>query len=192
LLYGGLAAAAGTVVWSLIISLTGYELGLIAIAVGIAVGVAVRKGSRGRGGWKYQSLAMVLTYVSITTSYVPLIVQGMAKGSKEHAAAVEGTQGSASPVVDETAQSKASVPATKAGAEPAGLALPVALLAFVALVWGLALAAPFLAGLNNIMGLIIIAIGLYEAWKFNRAVKVNGPFRLAPAAPAPSPETSSP
>ncbi len=41
-----------------IAALTGYEFGLIAVLVGLAVGIAVRKGSSGRGGWRYQVLAM--------------------------------------------------------------------------------------------------------------------------------------
>jgi len=54
----------------------------------------------------------------------------------------------------------------------------------------LALAAPFLAGASNIMGIIIIGIGLYEAWKFNKRVIVNGPFKLVPE-PAPAAEPSA-
>ena len=197
LLYGGLAAAAGTVVWALIIHLTGYELGLIAIVVGIGVGVAVRKGSGGRGGWKYQTVAMVLTYLSITTSYVPIVVKGLVAGSKQGAgaAAVDSRRGKTDslPLADE----KSAEPAKAAGsttpaAQPPNLPLPIALLAFAALVWGFALAAPFLAGTSNIMGLIIIAIGLYEAWKYNRAVKISGPFRLAPDAPAAPAGTGAP
>ena len=44
------------------------------------------------------------------------------------------------------------------------------------------LAAPFLAGFENIIGLLIIAIGLYEAWKLNQRLVVNitGPFEVAP------------
>jgi hypothetical protein len=186
LLYGGLAGIAGTVLWSLIIHLTDREWGIIAIVVGIAVGIAVRKGSRGRGGWKYQALAMVLTYVSITTSYVPLIVKGLVKGVQDHAPAAAGQSQpeSKSLVADEATPAKASAPAIKAGPEAPSLPAPLALLAFVALVWGLALAAPFLAGTSNIIGIIIIAVALYEAWRYNRAVKVRGPFRLVPLARA--------
>jgi hypothetical protein len=45
----------------------------------------------------------------------------------------------------------------------------------------LALALPFLAGFKNIFGLVIIAIGLYEAWKINKRVKldVTGPYHVA-------------
>ncbi len=51
----------------------------------------------------------------------------------------------------------------------------------------IAFAAPFLAGVENIMGLIIIAIGMYEAWKLNRRVElvITGPHGLAAAGPTP-------
>jgi len=43
-----------------------------------------------------------------------------------------------------------------------------------------ALTYPFSAGLSNIMGLIILGIGLYEAWVINKKGKLNltGPFEL--------------
>jgi hypothetical protein len=44
----------------------------------------------------------------------------------------------------------------------------------------LALASPFLAGVENIMGLLIIGFALYEAWKLNRRVRLRiaGPFQI--------------
>ena len=47
----------------------------------------------------------------------------------------------------------------------------------------LAAAVPFMGGVG-ILGLIIIAIGLYEAWKLNRRPRlaVTGPHALAPQA----------
>ena len=46
LVFGVGAAAVSAVVWYGIVKLTGYELGIIAIAVGFAVGAAVRIGRR--------------------------------------------------------------------------------------------------------------------------------------------------
>ncbi len=45
--------------------------------------------------------------------------------------------------------------------------------------------APFLMGADSIIGLIIIAIGLYEAWKLNKRnpIVITGPFDLAAAGP---------
>ena len=50
-------------------------------------------------------------------------------------------------------------------------------IAAIAILIGLFLALPFLGGLENLMGLIIIAIGLYEAWKFNRRAHVTSAAR---------------
>ena len=48
----------------------------------------------------------------------------------------------------------------------------------------LACAAPFLAGVQNVIGIVIIGIGLYEAWKLNRRVpfEITGPHPVATAA----------
>src|SRR2546422_10721660 len=46
---GLVAAVLGTIVWYAVREITRLEIGLIAIAVGIAVGTAGRPGGRGRG-----------------------------------------------------------------------------------------------------------------------------------------------
>jgi hypothetical protein len=71
LLFGSGAAAGSAVVWYGITELTGYQLGIVAIAVGFAVGGAVRAGAEQRGGLAYQAIAVVLTYLAIAASYVP-------------------------------------------------------------------------------------------------------------------------
>ncbi len=52
-----------------------------------------------------------------------------------------------------------------------------------------AFAAPFLMGFQNIIGLLIIGFGLWQAWKMNARPQVafSGPYRVAaaPAVPAP-------
>jgi hypothetical protein len=137
LLFGVVAAAAGSGLYYAILKLTGYEFGLVAIVVGLLVGVAVKKGSNGHGGWKYQALAMFLTYTSIVSSYVPLIVREIGE-----------------PNVLTTAGVLAMIP--------------------------LLYALPFLAGFQNVLGLVIIGIGLYEAWKLNKpeSLSVSGPYQV--------------
>lgn len=75
---GVLAAVGGAVLWYAVESLTGLSVGLIAIAVGYMVGRAVHYGARGRGGWLYQTLAVVLTYLAIVSTYIPEIAAGLA------------------------------------------------------------------------------------------------------------------
>ncbi|MBU8898434.1 hypothetical protein DRW03_17915 [Corallococcus sp. H22C18031201] len=70
------AAIAGAVLYY-VVNLTGYNLGIIAVAVGWMVGMAVRRGSDGRGGWFYQTLAVLLTYLSICASLAPDVYAGV-------------------------------------------------------------------------------------------------------------------
>ena len=68
LLLGFGAAVLGAAIYFAIELFTGYEFGLVAIVVGLLVGTAVRKGSKGRGGWRYQALAIGLTYLSVVVT----------------------------------------------------------------------------------------------------------------------------
>ena len=80
------AAAIGCALWMLVTELTGYEIGLIAIAVGYLVGMAVHVGARRMGGVAYQLLAVFLTYSAIVMTYVPMIAdQFMAAEGAQHA-----------------------------------------------------------------------------------------------------------
>ena len=74
----GLAGAAiGAGIYYGVLALTGYEIGLIAIVVGYLAGRGVRMGSGGRGGAGYQAMAMLLTYLAIVSTYVPLILESI-------------------------------------------------------------------------------------------------------------------
>jgi hypothetical protein len=179
----GLAAAIlGALLYYGISALTGYEFGLIAIVVGFAVGAAVRWGSNGRGGWAYQGLAMFLTYLAIVGTYIPPIITELRNMSKDRTEAAASATPGAEP--GGTAV-PASAQAAAAQDDPAANESASMLLAIVILLV-LACAAPFLAGFENIIGLIIIGIGLYEAWKINRRseLTITGPHTLAqPPAP---------
>jgi hypothetical protein len=177
--FGLLAAAAGSALYYGVAVLTGYEIGLISIVVGLVVGIAVRKGSRARGGWRYQALAMFLTYLAIASTYVPRVLKALDAENAQSAAATAGGAPTAPVAADPAAAGSAAASATPAtpAAEPptfGGFIVAVGmLLAFT-------LALPFLGGLENAMGLVIIGIGLYEAWKVNRipALSVSGPFTV--------------
>ncbi len=181
------AAVAGTILYYGILAISGYQLGLIAIVVGFMVGKAVRWGSYGRGGWKYQAMAMALTYLSIVGSYVPFIVQGISNQAKKAAAAAPTSGQTTEPAVqraDRSTPAPANPAAAPAKARPTLLTAVVGLVVLVLFVCAI----PFLMGVRNIMGLIIIGIGLYEAWKFNRrrVVVITGPHALATSAAAPA------
>jgi hypothetical protein len=195
---GLVAGLAGAALWYVVRTVTGYEIGLIAILVGLMVGLAVRKGSKGRGGWFYQSLAVVLTYGCICAQYMPDIVQACVKQFREAQAAQ--AQVAAKPpagIADakklgENAPPEKAAPPAVPAPKPGIAKMLLGIALFLVLAFALSLAAPFLAGVQNIMGLIIIGIALLEAWKINKQVPVRiaGPFQLAPL-PATAPSGST-
>ncbi|MFN7997857.1 MAG: hypothetical protein U0Q18_29830 [Bryobacteraceae bacterium] len=169
-LYGLGAAVLGSVVFYAVSALTGYQFGLIAVVVGWAVGKAVRKGSGSFGGRRFQVLAVLLTYASIASTHVPGITKYFFEQSRARAAAASNVQpGSAVP---QQSREKSAV----------------AMAVFFGMVFLLALALPILTAARNILGLIIIGIALWEAWKFTREVKVafSGPFTVSQSSSASS------
>jgi hypothetical protein len=177
----GLAAAiAGSIVWWGVRRLTGYEIGLISIGIGIGVGRAVRWGGRNRGGLAYQLLAVALTYLSITGNYVPDVINELVKSD-------ETAQTAGAPTTAATAT--APVPPTKpiavkANAASESVGIGAILLAIGAIIL-VAATVPFSNGASNFIGILIIGFGLWEAWKINRRVDevINGPFSVTPAGP---------
>ena len=176
--FGLIAAAIGFGIYYGIVRLTGYEFGLIAIVVGFMVGIAVRIGSNGRGGWVYQGLAIVLTYLAIVSMYIPPIIQGIREMRQKEEAGVVQVSDTTRAGADDNDPTSAAV-----------MKLPRAVRWIIgsALIVGLACAAPFLMGFQNVIGWVIIAIGLYQAWSLNRRgqLVITGPHTIQ-AAPAPA------
>ena len=195
---GLLAAIGGSLVYYAIAALTGYEFGLVAIAVGVVVGKAVNKGSRGRGGWAYQTLAILLTYFAIVSTYIPLAVREFRANPAQadslrtaigvsapdsldaddhdedstHVAAADARHDSTLPVTQAGKPSGKGPKAVKIGAGTIVLGM-LALLAFAAII-------PILAGFSNIIGLVIIFFAVFQAWQLNKRVplEITGPYRV--------------
>lgn len=190
---GLLASVVSAAVWYGVTKATGYQFGLIAIAVGLLVGFAVRFGSYNRGGWAYQLLAVFLTYLAIAGSNVPFIVEGMrdidgegthqkhARSSRQTLAQtttndLENSALTIAPDANPAAPSPSKVSGTRAGNAAAQEEdnQPMPLLFAWVFACGLAFISPFLGG---IMGIVILGIALYEAWKINTRIKreITGP-----------------
>jgi hypothetical protein len=171
LVLGLLAMIACSIVWYAVLKLTDSQWGILAVVVGLVVGSAVRKGSNGRGGWRYQTLAIVLTYTAIVSSYVPFIIEGIREKSGQVS---EQASGESEPLVKgESAKAAAT--------ETPGLGqFAIAVVMLLLLLY----ATPFLAGLQNAIGILIIGFALYEAWKLNKKVelRVTGPYQVAASA----------
>lgn len=183
-LLGVPAAALGAGIYYGISALTGYEFGLVSIVIGLLVGGAVKLGSGRRGGWIYQTIAIVLTYMAIASTYLPYAIQGIAEDqNKEEAATLAPEDESSSAEFESTtAENPATQDATSLPSEASNAeddiesSWIVGILAILALTAAL----PFLAGFENIMGLIILGIGVYEAWKINKREQmiIAGPFQF--------------
>jgi hypothetical protein len=177
--FGSGAAIAGSLIFYAVAkAMDGMQYGIVGIVVGVLVGVAVRRGSGNRGGGRFQAIAIALTYLSIASSNVPTILDGVRQGAhKDRAIAPPATSAlaAATPPPADPGRSPASMESPSAPAPPppslGGLALVLLLL------FGFALASPLLGG---IIGVVIVGIALYEAWKINRplVVVVRGPFRI--------------
>jgi hypothetical protein len=174
---GALAAAVGCALWMAVTELTGYEIGLIAIAVGYLVGMAVHIGSRRVGGLVYQLLAVFLAYSAIVMTYVPILANEMiaseefqsemAAGESETLAEDEGAGPTADPVEGEEPNAPPLSPED------------VAALAWISAI-PLAYMLPFLMGFENAIGILIIGFALWQAYRMNARAKIEpqGPFRL--------------
>ena len=176
LVAGAGAGAVGSLIYFAITKLTGYEFGLIAVLVGFAVGGAVRWGCHGRGGRVYQALAVALTYLAIVSTYVPDVIEGFRNSPSAEAATAAPAEPGAVSVSD---QSVATVDAAPPAPTAGGFVFAIAFVMFIACL------APFLAGLQNVVGLAIIGFGLWEAWKINRRpeLTITGPHQLASTVP---------
>jgi hypothetical protein len=179
------AGVLGAILYYGIRAATGYDFGLIAVVVGVMVGKAVRWGSAGRGGRGYQVLAMLLTYLAIGSTYLPDAMEGVAKQAAKEATAP------ASPAAPGSPRAAAAPAAGKAAGKPAeekGRGAFRSIFLGLAALLLLAAALPILVGVQSPFVLVIVAIGLYEAWKMSRPAdgeRVTGPFTLGTRAPLP-------
>ncbi len=171
-LYGVGAAIGGSIIYWLV-GLTGWQFGIVAILVGIMVGKSIRHATKGKTTRAYQVLAVLLTYGSITTSYVPQLVS-YALSQQTKSAAESGRPAAKPPAVAPGAQSTPSL-----GKALVLLALGLAILA------GVAAISPFLyvleSPVSGAINLLIIGIGLQQAWRLTRPDEalIMGPYRVS-------------
>jgi hypothetical protein len=169
------AAAAGSALYYGVRALTGYEIGFVAIIVGLMVGVAVRWGTRGKGGRSYQFLAVFLTYMSISSTYAPMILEAIReKGHVKKPAAAPAAAAAVAPSTGATV-------GTKQG-KPEGDFKWSWSLFFLGLfgLFLIAAAGPVLAAFESPIVLLIVGFGLWQAWKINRraALEIVGPLTV--------------
>ncbi|HJS43929.1 MAG TPA: hypothetical protein VJ755_10695, partial [Gemmatimonadales bacterium] len=177
---GILAMIGCSLLWYIVLRLTDSQWGILAIVVGFVVGGAVRKGSKGRGGWRYQALAIFLTYTAIVSSYVPYVIEGVRNQATQTAsldsAATDGLATDSLALANDSA----ATAATGTGGGDIG---PLGRVFAIIILIGFLYAVPFLAGAENLIGILIIGFALFEAWKLNRRTDfiVTGPHQVGVA-----------
>jgi uncharacterized membrane protein len=127
--------------------------------VGFIVGKAMNFGSRGVGGRRYQVVAVLLTYLAVSLSAVPIAIHQM----RQHQAQPQS----------------ADAAAARGGEMNLGKTLGVLALVGVA--------SPFLDladPVHGIIGLVILFVGIRFAWRFTagRTLNVTGPHTPIPTA----------
>ena len=95
--FGTIAAALGAILYHAIMRITGLNIGLVAVVVGLMVGGAVKAGSGNRGGRFYQFLAVFLTYSAIAAMYTPDIL-GVLQKRLDHDAPAQVADADGKPV----------------------------------------------------------------------------------------------
>jgi len=171
LLFGVGGAIVGLILYSTFTILTGIIIGYVSLAVGWLVGTAMKKGSGGAGGRRYQIAAVALTYAAVSLSAIPIGIAYYAKHQTPRAPAA-----SAAPAGDSQTAATSSEAGGTAAPQGLGTVLGGLLLA--------GLASPFLelqGGVSGIIGLVILFVGIRIAWKITQAppLDIRGPFQAA-------------
>jgi hypothetical protein len=151
--FGIAGALVGFALYVIFALVTGLVIGWVSLAVGFIVGKAMSWGSGGVGGRRYQVIAVMLTYLAVSMSAVPIAIHQM----RQHQAQAQAAASTAAP-----------------HGEPMNLAKAIGVLGL------LGVASPFLDlqdPVHGIIGLVILFVGIRFAWRFTAGptLDVSGP-----------------
>jgi hypothetical protein len=199
IVFGLGGAFLGLILYAAFGILTGLVIGYVSLAVGYIVGKAIKMGSGGMGGRRYQFAAALLTYSAVSIAAIPIYISQMMKDKKaekqtqvQHALpqpsapAQQQAPEAGDTAVPQMAPSETPAPQRKPSMGAAGLGAALGLMVLVGL------ASPFLElqdPFHGIIGLIILFVGIRIAWRLTAGVKLDilGPFDKNAPAPAPPP-----
>jgi hypothetical protein len=192
-LFGLGAAIAGAAIYYAVIAIANLEIGIVAILIGYMVGWAVRKGARGRGGRRFQILAVALTYWAVGLAYAPLAFKEVMKGKKDSAtSALSFDSSSASGATigerlgDTTHLASADSAAASSDNGIGGRSAAVAIGGLFILIFALPVLSVFGSMPFGLISALIIFIGMRQAWVMTGRpeMSISGPYRVG-SGPAP-------
>jgi len=190
LLFGVGGLLAGLIVYSAFGIITGLAIGYVSLAVGWLVGKAIKLGSKGVGGLRYQILALAFTYAAVSLSAIPIGIAEYVKVKEKRKNEV--VTSTPAPAQDAQSGTDASSTSASSAATTNTNESSQAHMGFGAAVGMLlleGLASPFLELGNEpsgIIGLVILFVGMRIAWQLTAGVKleIDGPFKASEPAPA--------
>ena len=192
IVFGIGAAILGLIIYAGFGIITGLEIGYISLAVGFLVGKAMKMGSSGIGGRRYQIAAAALTYAAVSVAAIPIALYHAGSPAGSHAARVQ--PGSSAPGSPQTAPNAPVGQSSQGSADsdeevvdnpPLDSAPGAKPKMNVAKVLGtlllLGLASPFLGlqdPFHGLIGLVILFVGIRIAWQLTAgpSLQVMGPF----------------
>ena len=167
ILFGIGGAILGLIVYSVFGIVTGLVIGYLSLAVGYIVGKAIKLGSHGSGGRRYQVAAVLLTYAAVSLSAIPMAIFDQRKSTSNEPGSAQHAQQNPPPGV---ASSQSTAPPSNMSPGQAFIYLAL-----------LGLASPFLElqdPMHGAIGLLILFIGIRIAWRLTAGtdLQIVGPF----------------
>jgi hypothetical protein len=191
--YGLGAGIFGAAVYYAVIAIAHLEIGIVAILIGYMVGYAVRTGARGRGGFRFQVLAVALTYASIALAYAPIAFKQAIDADRTASnarAATTTSNGNTTAATDSggtAPDSGGTAPDSGRAAtnRPSGRRVLRSVVFLAALIAALPVLVVFGSLPSGLISAFIIFIGMRQAWKMTGApwLQILGPYRVG-ASPA--------
>jgi len=187
IIFGIGAAILGLIIYAGFGIITGLEIGYISLAVGFLVGKAMKMGSSGIGGRRYQIAAAALTYAAVSVAAIPIALYHADKPARSHAARVEN--GSSAPGAQQATPNSPAKPDSETSADRddedadhPGAKPKMNLLKAIGGLLLLGLASPFLGlqdPFHGLIGLVILFVGVRIAWQLTAgpSLQLIGPFQ---------------
>jgi NADH:ubiquinone oxidoreductase subunit 6 (subunit J) len=181
-LFGIGGALAGLALYSTVEIVTTMTIGYLALAVGWLVAKAMMTGSKGIGGTRYQITAVLLTYLAISMSAIPVGISYIVSHRHDKAAQVQSDQ--SQQATDGSTENDAQATNDSASRSSGGAPRDQSTGNVILRLLFFGIASPFLelaSPGSGIIGLVILFVGLSIAFRMTKAtpLDVDGPYELS-------------